>query len=114
MFVIALVAGLLYYTDIRDVQMRRLFGFLPKRLTATLIVSFFVAFVTMLMWGRLHEEDPTTLEQFSRVTVIWAAAALGATLGDILPGESKGQDLVELVGELGDGSASDTSSDDTN
>ena len=65
-------------------------------------------------WTRHVYQYPTTLEQFSCVTVIWAAAALGAALGDILPGESKGQDLVELVGELGDCSASDTSSDDTN
>ena len=64
-------------------------------------------------WTRHVHQYPTTLEQFSRVTVIWAAAALGATLGDILPGESNGQDLVELVGELGDGSGPDTSSDDT-
>ena len=64
-------------------------------------------------WTRHVYQYPTTLEQFSCVTVIWAAAALGATLGDILPGESKGQDLVELVGELGDGSGSNTSSNDT-
>ncbi len=103
LFIVTLASGLLYYTDIRDVQMRRLFGFIPKRLTAILVISLLVAFLTMLMWGRLHEEDPTTLEQFARVTVIWAAAALGATLGDILPGESKGQDLAELIGDLGDG-----------
>jgi len=104
LFVVTLVSGLLYYTDIREVQMRRLFGFLPRRLAAILVISFLVAFLTMFLWGRLHEEDPTTLEQIGRVTVIWAAAALGATLGDILPGESSGQDLAELIADIGDGS----------
>ncbi len=113
LFVATLVGGLLYFTDIRDVQVRLVFGFIPKRLTMTLAISFLVALGTMLMWGRLHEESPTTIEQFSRVTVIWAAAALGATLGDILPGESKGQDLSKLIGELGDGSDGNADHDDS-
>lgn len=103
LFVVTLVAGLLYYTDIRDVEMRLLFGLVPARLASTLLVSFVVAFGTMLMWGRLHEEDPTVIEQFSRVTVIWAAAALGATLGDILPGESTGEDISATLEDIVDG-----------
>jgi hypothetical protein len=39
-------------------------------------------------------DDPTTMAIFARVTVIWAAASLGASLGDILPGESRGTDLT--------------------
>jgi len=101
-FVVSLVGGLLHFTDIRDIPMTRMFGLIPKRLTAILVISLLVSFLTMLMWGRLHEEDPTTVEQFSRVTVIWAAAALGASLGDILPGESNGADLATLIGDLGD------------
>ena len=102
LFVVGLVGGLLYYTDIRDVREHMLLGFLPRRLIGVLVISFIVAAGTMFMWGRLHEEDPTTLEQFSRITVIWAAAALGATLGDILPGESSGSDLGELIGNPGE------------
>ena len=98
-FVVAIVAGLLYYTDIRDVAMRPLFGIVPRRLLAVLAISFFVAAAMMFMWGRLHEEDPTRLEQLARVTVIWAAAAFGATLGDILPGESHGSDLGDVIGD---------------
>ncbi|MES3516216.1 MAG: DUF2391 domain-containing protein [Natronomonas sp.] len=105
LFVVVLTAGLLYYTDIRDVQIRWLFGFIPKRLTGVLLISIGVAAASMFLWGRLHSEDPTTLEQFSRVTVIWAAAALGATLGDILPGESEGGDIGTMLSEIGDGSA---------
>lgn len=102
LFIVGLTAGLLYFTDIRNVQMRLIFGVVPKRLTAVLLISFLVAAGTMLMWGRLHEEDPTAYEQFARVTVIWAAAALGATLGDILPGESHGTDLAEMIADIGD------------
>ena len=105
LFVVGLTAGLLYFTDIRDVKVRLIFGFIPKRLTAALTISFLVALGMMFMWGRLHAEDPTMVEQFSRVTVIWAAAALGATLGDILPGESDGQDLATMIADIGDGSS---------
>lgn len=115
LFIGCLSAGLLYYTDIRDVQIRLLFGFIPKRLTGVLLISFLVAAGTMLMWGRLHADNPTNLELFARITVIWAAAALGATLGDILPGESKGEDLATMISEMGDGGneASEDSPDDT-
>ena len=109
LFIIILTAGLLYYTDIREVKLRLIFGVIPKRLAAALTISFVVAVGMMFMWGRLHEENPTTVEQFSRVTVIWAAAALGASLGDILPGESQGQDLATMIADIGDGSS--TSSD---
>lgn len=100
LFIITLTAGVLYAVDFRTVQITNpLFGFIPRRLVGVLIVSFLVAAGTMLMWGRLHADDPTMVEQFNRITVIWAAAALGAVLGDIIPGESKGTDMSELIGE---------------
>ncbi len=102
LFIVGLVSGLLYFTDIRNVQMRLLFGFLPKRLTAVLCISLVVAAGTMLMWGRLTAEGPSNFEMLARITVIWAAAALGASLGDILPGESSGTDLADRVAEIGD------------
>lgn len=103
LFIVTLTTGLLYFTDIRSVQVRLLFGFIPKRLTGVLLISLLVAAGTMLLWGRLHDGSPTTFEQFARITVIWAAAALGAALGDILPGESQGQDLATMISEIGDG-----------
>lgn len=113
-FIVGIVAGLLYYTDVREVKEPPLFGFIPRRLVAILTISFIVALVTMFMWGRLDEPldgPPTALEQFARVTVIWAAAALGATLGDILPGQSQGDDLAELIGDLGDDENDDNAND---
>lgn len=102
-FIMIMITGLLYYTDIRDVRVTRpILGFIPRRLVGVLLVSLIVAAGLMFMWGRLHEEDPTTLEVIGRITVIWAAAAFGATLGDILPGESKGEDISELLGDRED------------
>ena len=105
LFIMLLTAGLLYATDIREIQMRLIFGIIPKRLVTSLTISFVVAAGMMFMWGRLHIEEPTAIEQFSRITVVWAAAALGATLGDILPGESEGQDLATMIADIGDGSS---------
>lgn len=96
-FVLVMTAGLLYYADFREVQITNpILGFIPRRYVGVLGVSFLTAAMMMLMWGRLHEEDPTAIEQVSRITVIWAAAAFGAALGDILPGESQGEDIGEM------------------
>ena len=96
-FITSLVSGLLYYTDVRSVQERPLFGLVPRRLIGTLLVSLTVAVGMMFLWGRLEVGDPTPMEALARITVIWAAAALGAALGDILPGESEGEDLSKLT-----------------
>ncbi len=97
-FVLVMTWGLLYFADFRDLQdPNPIFGFLPRRLVAVLSISFLVSLGTMTLWGRLFEGGPTPLEAFSRVTVIWAAAAFGAALGDILPGESTGRDVSERI-----------------
>ncbi len=103
LFVLVMTWGLLYFADFRDLQdPNPIFGFLPRRLVAVLTISLFVSVGTMTLWGRLAEGSPTALEAFSRVTVIWAAAAFGAALGDILPGESTGQDVSERIDEFGE------------
>lgn len=97
LFVLGLTAGLIYYADIREVQVTKpVLGVIPRRYLGVLVVSFGAAFLLLAMWGRLTIDDPTPLEAFARVTVVWAATALGAALGDILPGESKGEDLSDL------------------
>lgn len=102
LFVFGMTAGLLYGVDFREVHVTNpIFGVLPRRLVGILVASFVTTTALMLMWGRLFEADPTNWEMFARITVIWAGAALGASLGDILPGESKGTDLtVENLGEF--------------
>ena len=102
--IIGITAGLLYAIDFREVQISNpILGFIPRRLIGILAISFICAAGMMYLWGRLHEGDPTTLESLGRATVIWASAALGAVLADILPGESKGEDISEIIQELGDG-----------
>ncbi|WP_049926504.1 hypothetical protein [Halopiger goleimassiliensis] len=102
-FVVFLTIGLIYWSDIRDVQVTDpLFGVIPRRLVGVLAVSFLTATFLLFLWGRHTADDPAgTLEVLSRITVVWSAAAFGAALGDILPGESRGHDLVlENIDEI--------------
>ncbi|WP_418280712.1 DUF2391 family protein [Halorubrum sp. DTA98] len=95
-FVLGMTAGLLYYADFREIEITNpILGFVPRRYVGVLVVSLCTAFFMLLLWGRLHSGDPTTMEQLSRVTVIWVVAAFGAALGDILPGESSGEDISQ-------------------
>ncbi len=99
-FVLLVTTGLLYAVDFREVVISEpIFGILPRRLVGVLVISFTCAAGMMFLWGRLHEGDPTTLESLSRATIIWASAALGAVLADILPGESKGEDINIVLEE---------------
>jgi uncharacterized membrane protein len=104
LFIGLLTTALLYWTDIRNVQVTEpVFGVVPRRLIGVLGISLFTATALMIMWGRIFEEDPTTLEAIGRIVVIWTAGAFGAALGDILPGESDGIDLtLERLEELRD------------
>lgn len=104
-FVTTLTAGLIYVVDLREVRISSpILGVVPRRLVGVLAVSFLTAAGLMILWGRMFIDDPSTVAAFARITVVWAAAALGASLGDILPGESKGTDLTidnidDLVGD---------------
>ncbi|PHQ37687.1 DUF2391 domain-containing protein [Halorubrum persicum] len=96
-FVLVMTAGLLYFADFRQIAISHpILGFVPRRYAGILLVSLFTSAFMLALWGRLHEGDPTGLERISRVAVVWAAAAFGAGLGDILPGESQGEDISEL------------------
>ncbi len=101
-FIAVLTWGLLYWADFRDVKNARpLFGVVPRRLVGVLLISLFTATLTMTLWGRVEDwADPQVA--FARISVIWAAAAFGAALGDILPGESKGTDIQDLPSEMSD------------
>lgn len=96
-FISVMTWGLLYWTEFRELhESEPLFGFLPRRLVGVLLISLCTATLMMTMWGRVEGwSDP--LLAFARISVIWAAAAFGAVLGDILPGESDGTDLSEFA-----------------
>jgi uncharacterized membrane protein len=98
-FVVFVAAGLLYWSDIRDVRVHRpLFGVIPRRLLGVLVVSFVTAALTMALWGRL--DGVTSGVAFARVSVVWTAASFGAALGDILPGNSTGEDVNDIVRDI--------------
>ena len=99
-FIAVMTWGLLYWTEFREVRdPNPWFGVIPRRVVGVLVISLLTATLTMTMWGRLGGwENPAVA--VARVSVVWAAAALGAVLGDILPGESSGTDLDDVSGEV--------------
>ncbi|WP_434521344.1 DUF2391 family protein [Halorubrum sp. AS12] len=102
-FIFLATAGLLYFADFRQITIRHpILGFIPRRYAGVLFVSLVTSSLMLLFWGRLHEGDPTAIERVGRIAVVWAAAAFGAGLGDILPGESQGEDLGKFDLDIGD------------
>jgi uncharacterized membrane protein len=102
LFVIVMILSLVYWAGPQDVQMSRpIFGFIPRRLVGTALVSFLTAVALMTMWGRVENwEDPVVA--LARISVVWTVASFGAALGDILPGESSGADINDDLVALGD------------
>ena len=82
---VTLVIGLLYVAEIQRVEIHRpLFGFVPRRLVGVLAVSYLTALFTMTAWGRVDWAEPWLA--ICQTSVTFSAMALGAALGDILPG----------------------------
>ncbi len=84
-FIIFLTYGLIYWSDFCPVRLKKIQGIFPRRLVAVLLISLFTATSLIVLWGRHVVGDPTPLEIFGRISVIWAATAFGGALGDILP-----------------------------
>ena len=101
-FIFGMTAGLLYYAEFRDVSVHRpVLGVVPRRLLAVMLVSLLSATIMMTLWGRVEPvSEPVTAA--GRISVIWAAAAFGAALGDILPGESSGADISDELDAVGE------------
>lgn len=103
-FVVLLTGGLIYWSDIQrvDVTTRVLGVPIPRRLIVTLFIALGTAAAMMSLWGRVDGwADPTVAT--ARIVVVWTAASIGAALGDLLPGESPGNDLTNaLESELRD------------
>ncbi|MDY6817215.1 MAG: DUF2391 domain-containing protein [Halobacteriales archaeon] len=82
---VATVIGLLYVADIQHVVVHRpFFGVIPRRLVGVLGISFGTAFVLMTGWGRVDWSTPWIA--FSQILFVFVGMAIGAALGDILPG----------------------------
>ncbi|UIO98583.1 hypothetical protein Hbl1158_08425 [Halobaculum sp. CBA1158] len=101
-FVLLMVHSLVYWAGPQDVrELRPIFGYVPRRLVGTALVSFLTAAALMTMWGRVENwEDPVVA--LARISVVWTVASFGAALGDILPGESSGDDINDDIAALGD------------
>jgi uncharacterized membrane protein len=84
-FAFVLVVGVLYVADIQDVRIHRpLFGVVPRRLVGVLGVPLLTAAVMMTAWGRVDWADPWLA--VCTISVAFVPMAIGAALGDILPG----------------------------
>jgi uncharacterized membrane protein len=84
-FTVVAVVGILYVSDIQDVRVsNRLFGVVPVRLVGVLGLSLSFAVASMTAWGRVEWVDPVAAA--ATVTAAWVPMAIGAALGDILPG----------------------------
>ena len=101
-FVVLMIAALVYWAGPQDVQVYRpLLGVVPRRLVGIAVVSFLTAAALMTMWGRVGNwQEPVVA--LARISVVWTVAAFGAALGDILPGESSGDDLNDELAALGE------------
>ncbi|WP_227131551.1 TIGR02587 family membrane protein [Halorubellus salinus] len=84
-FTVVAVVGILYVSDIQDVRVsHRLLGVVPRRLAGVLGISLAFAVVSMTAWGRVAWGEP--LVAAAVISVAWVPMAIGAALGDILPG----------------------------
>lgn len=84
-FTVAAVYGIVYVSDIQDVRVtRRLFGLVPRRLVGVLLVPLVLAVLGLTAWGRVDWAVPAVAT--GGVVAAYLPMAIGAALGDILPG----------------------------
>jgi len=84
-FTVAVVYGIVYVSDIQDVRVtRRILGLFPRRLVGVLTVPLVAAAVGLTAWGRVTWAEPAVA--VGSVVAAHLPMAIGAALGDILPG----------------------------
>jgi len=82
---LALVTGILYVADFQDVRVYQpIFGVLPRKFLGVLTIPLVTAVVVMTVWGRITWADPVLA--VCQVSVALVPMAIGAALGDLLPG----------------------------
>lgn len=82
---VVIVYGVLYVAEIQDVRVAyAIFGLIPRRLLGVLLSSFLSAVLLMTIWGRVDWSEPWLA--FCTCSVAFVPMAIGAALGDILPG----------------------------
>jgi uncharacterized membrane protein len=82
---LAIVYGVLYVARFQDVRVRDpILGFVPRRLAGVLGASVVTATALLTAWGFISWSDPRLAA--ATVSVALLPMAIGAALGDILPG----------------------------
>jgi uncharacterized membrane protein len=82
---VGIVYGLLYVAEFQDVRVAdAIFGIVPRRLASVVTISLVTAVALLTAWGRVDWTDPVVAA--STVSVALVPMAIGAALGDILPG----------------------------
>ncbi|MEE6210527.1 DUF2391 family protein [Salarchaeum sp. III] len=82
---LAVAHGVLYVADIQDVRVKDpLFGLVPRRFAGVVTVSLGTAVVLLTAWGRIDWDDPAVA--LGACVAAFFPMAIGAALGDILPG----------------------------
>ncbi|WP_424018755.1 DUF2391 domain-containing protein [Halorientalis pallida] len=84
-FAVATTVGILYVAEFQDVRIYKpILGFVPRRLLGVVGVSLLLSLVMSTAWGRVDWADPWLA--FCTCAVAFVPMAIGAALGDILPG----------------------------
>ena len=81
---VTLVMGILHAVQFQRVEADLLFGVISIRLVSTLTISAGMAAVLMTIWGRVEWAAPSVAA--GQITVTAIVMAVGASLGDVLPG----------------------------
>jgi uncharacterized membrane protein len=82
---VGLIVAILYVADIQDVRvMNPILGLVPRKLVGVLAVSMGTALFMMTAWGRVEWAQPWLA--VCQISVAWVPMAIGAALGDLLPG----------------------------
>ncbi|MFB6311646.1 MAG: hypothetical protein ABEH64_10770 [Salinirussus sp.] len=81
---LALVFGILRAVEYEKVSGDRFFGVIPIRPMGILSIAFGLSLVLMTAWGRVDWARPVVAA--SQILVTGIVMAVGASLGDILPG----------------------------
>jgi uncharacterized membrane protein len=86
---VGMVVGILYVADFQDVRVaKRVFGLVPRRLVGVTGTAFLTSIVLLTGWGVVEwSTDPQVAWVALCVcSVAFVPMAIGAALGDILPG----------------------------
>ncbi|QLH83930.1 DUF2391 family protein [Halosimplex pelagicum] len=82
---ITLAIGILYVADFQDVRVHNpILGVVPRKLAGVLTIPLVTAVVVMTAWGRVDWANPELA--VCQISVALVPMAIGAALGDLLPG----------------------------